>query len=387
MQDAIASMSSKMKQMWEKKDATWSHYKMKHFPINHFMPIPQNIEHEEGAQATNSIASPQPLNTHQHDSFIEGILHFEGNPLPDQALHKSSMASHAHYSKTHLLSTKQLLGLTFFAVSGGPFGLQAPMALGGPMLMLIGFWFIPFIWCIPMAIMTAEMACMIPESGGHVLWVYRAFGPFWSYVNGFFAFACSVLDNALYPSLFVEYLLALMPTTPNGLPPLNYGWSVFIKMLVVMLVTIINILGIDVVGNVSLVLAFMVVAPFVIMCIAGLKHINYSWVEDSISNEVNRGHFLATLLWNTSGIDVIGTCASEVLTPSTSYPKAMKFSLLLLTGVFTIPTLIGVSIVPKQQNWNMGTYFQVAKVVGGKYLEVSNYPISHNGLDGIRCTI
>lgn len=118
------------------------------------------------------------------------------------------------------------------------------------MLMLLFFFFQPFFWAFPLTLMTTEMTCMIPQSGGHVLWVYQAFGPFWSYVNGCFAFVCSLLDNALYPSLFLEYLSALLSTTSNDSQPWNYAWGVFIKMLILIIVTIINILGINVVGNI-----------------------------------------------------------------------------------------------------------------------------------------
>ncbi|KAG6550328.1 hypothetical protein Mapa_008291 [Marchantia paleacea] len=112
--------------------------------------------------------------------------------------------------------------------------------------MLVGLLLVPVLWAAPLAFMTAELSCMIPESGGHVLWVYRAFGPFWSFVNSCFAFACSILDNAMYPVLFVEYLSALLY---EGKDNISYGWSVFLKIFIVFIVTVINILGINVVGQ------------------------------------------------------------------------------------------------------------------------------------------
>lgn len=70
----------------------------------------------------------------------------------------------------------------------GPYGLEDSVGAGGALLVFIGLLVLPFMWCAPLAFMTAELACMIPESGGHVLWVYRAFGPFWSFVNSCYAF-------------------------------------------------------------------------------------------------------------------------------------------------------------------------------------------------------
>lgn len=100
---------------------------------------------------------------------------------------------------------------------------------------------------MPLSWMAQEMTCMIPESGGHVLWVYRAFGPFWSYINGACAFATSALDNAMYLSLFMEYLSLLLPTT-NKFFTVHYQWNFLFKILILLIPTTINIYGIHHVG-------------------------------------------------------------------------------------------------------------------------------------------
>lgn len=111
------------------------------------------------------------------------------------------------------------------------------------MLVLLGLIFVPLLWSIPMTLMTAEMACMIPESGGHVLWVYRAFGPFWSFLNSFFAVTSSMFNNAMYPSFFVLYLSTFVSTKP-----LPHALTIFLKMLILSAITIMNVLGIHIVG-------------------------------------------------------------------------------------------------------------------------------------------
>lgn len=111
------------------------------------------------------------------------------------------------------------------------------------MLVLLGLIFVPLMWSIPMAFMTVEMACMIPESGGHVLWVYRAFGPFWSFLNSFFAVTSSMLNNAMYPSFFALYISTFISTKP-----LPHALTIFLKALMLLAVTVMNVLGIDIVG-------------------------------------------------------------------------------------------------------------------------------------------
>eukprot|EP00976_Prorocentrum_cordatum_P072615 1180784-Prorocentrum_minimum.AAC.2 len=49
---------------------------------------------------------------------------------------------------------------------------------GGGSAALLGLVFLPFIWSIPLALMTAEFATMMPEAGGHIIWVDKALGPY-----------------------------------------------------------------------------------------------------------------------------------------------------------------------------------------------------------------
>ncbi|KAJ7556274.1 hypothetical protein O6H91_05G077000 [Diphasiastrum complanatum] len=249
----------------------------------------------------------------------------------------------------------------------GPFGFEETVRAGGPVLMLVGLLLYPILWSIPLAMMTAELSCMIPESGGHVLWVYRAFGPFWSFLTGFFAFASSVLDNALYPALFVDYLSAIFY---EGNHSISYGWSVVIKISLVVLVTIINILGIDIVGTAAIILGVAVLSPFFAMIVLGLPHLDFGWTEQPAPSAINWGKFITLLLWNTSGFDVAGTCAAEVRNPGRSYPRALAASVILILAAYGLPTIIGVSVIPNYKLWQDGTYMIAAKLIGGHSLKV-----------------
>ncbi|EFJ06852.1 hypothetical protein SELMODRAFT_430321 [Selaginella moellendorffii] len=255
-----------------------------------------------------------------------------------------------------LLNTLQLVGLTFFCVTGGPFGFEETVQTGGAVLMLLGLFLYPFLWSAPLALMTAELSCMIPESGGHVLWVYRALGPF------------CVLDNALYPVLFVEYLSALLYDEDTH--HISFGWSVLLKVMVLVLASALNILGIGLVGKAAIVLGCLVLAPFFSMIILGLPYLNFDWARGPLPKKIDWGKFFTVLLWNTSGFDAAGTCAAEVKNPSHSYPRALAASVMLISAVFSMPTVIGVSVIPNFTDWKNGTYMRAAKFIGGKGLKV-----------------
>ena len=52
----------------------------------------------------------------------------------------------------------------------------------------------------------AELAAALPEEGGYVVWVRRAFGRFWGFQVGWWSWINSFVDVAVYPALFADYL-------------------------------------------------------------------------------------------------------------------------------------------------------------------------------------
>jgi hypothetical protein len=81
------------------------------------------------------------------------------------------------------LSWHHLVGVTFFAVCGGDYGIEDSIGAGGVGFTLIGLCVLPWVWSLPIALMTAELSSMIPETGGYVVWAHRAFGSFWATQN------------------------------------------------------------------------------------------------------------------------------------------------------------------------------------------------------------
>lgn len=110
--------------------------------------------------------------------------------------------------KARPVSLWGLVALIFFSVSGGPFGSEGAVAAAGPFWALIGFTVFPIIWCIPEALITAEMSSLLPGNAGFVSWVAAAFGPYWGFIEGWLSWVSGVTSNAIYPHLFLEYLVS-----------------------------------------------------------------------------------------------------------------------------------------------------------------------------------
>ncbi|KAG4125612.1 hypothetical protein ERO13_D10G107000v2 [Gossypium hirsutum] len=244
------------------------------------------------------------------------------------------------------VSVLPLIFLIFYEVSGGPFGVEDSVQAAGPFLALLGFLVFPFIWSIPEALITAEMGTMFPENGGYVVWVASALGPYWGFQQGWMKWLSGVIDNALYPVLFLDYLKSAIP----ALGVLTYR-------------------GLTIVGWVAVLLGVFSILPFVVMGFVSIPKLKPSrWLVVNM-NHVDWNLYLNTLFWNLNYWDSISTLAGEVENPKKTLPKALFYALILVVIGYFFPLLVGTGALPLDRElWTDGYFSDIAKLLGGVWL-------------------
>ncbi|MBM2802708.1 MAG: family permease [Deltaproteobacteria bacterium] len=258
------------------------------------------------------------------------------------------------------LNLRALVGLTFFCVAGGAYGLEDAVGAGGPLIVLLGIFILPWLWSFPTALMTAELSTAMPEDGGYVVWVHKAFGRFWGFQEGWLSWLCSFADNALYPVMFVDYLAYLR----GDMAPLE-RWLIGSALIGV--ITWFNIRGTRLVGLSSVIFTLLVLAPFAVMVVVGAPQVDPTqWLKHN--NHISWPLLLSTLLWNTSGWDNAGCCAGEVENPNRVYPRAMVYSVLLVTAAYLLPIAVGVGVDAQASSWKEGDFPKVGAAIGGPWL-------------------
>src|SRR5438094_9213033 len=110
------------------------------------------------------------------------------------------------------IGTVGLVFVLFFSTSGGPYTTETLIHSVGPGLGLLILALVPLVWSVPEALIVGELASMLPEEGGYYRWVQRAFGPFWAFQNGWLTWMYSLVDMAIYPVLFNQYLSFFAPS-------------------------------------------------------------------------------------------------------------------------------------------------------------------------------
>jgi len=147
--------------------------------------------------------------------------------------------------------------------TGGPFGFEDMITTSGPGMTLLYHLLIPFFWCIPISLVAAELTTAMPVQGGFYRWVRAAFGDFWGFLAGWWNWSASFLLGSVYAVLFADYLGFYFPQLTG-----RNHYLVAAALIVV--ITYINVRGIQMVGRISTLLEIFVLLPVVVMVVMGL---------------------------------------------------------------------------------------------------------------------
>lgn len=265
--------------------------------------------------------------------------------------------------KYQKVSIIPLVFLIFYEVSGGPFGVEDSVQAAGPLLALLGFLLVPFIWSVPEALITAELGTMFPENGGYVVWVSSALGPYWGFQQGWMKWLSGVIDNALYPVLFLDYLKSAIPALEGGLP------RTIAVLVLTLALTYLSYRGLTIVGWVAILLGVFSLLPFIFMGIVAIPKLEPSrWLVADLGY-IDWGLYLNTLFWNLNYWDSISTLAGEVENPSRTLPTALFYAVILVVLGYFFPLFIGTGAIPlDRQLWTDGYFSDIAEMLGGVWL-------------------
>jgi amino acid transporter len=259
------------------------------------------------------------------------------------------------------MSLLPLMAATFFMVSGGPYGIEDIIGGAGYKWAFVLLLCIPLLWSLPTALMIGELASAIPAEGGFYVWVRRALGPFWGFQEAWLSLAASIFDMAIYPTLFTLYLSRLAPSLTAGHRALWWSLAVLAACLLW------NLLGAASVGSGSVWLMCLLMAPFAVLVVAGMRHAA-STVAPSVSHNLDFATAFLVALWNYMGWDNASTVASEVERPQHNYPRAMMGAAALVTICYVVPTLAARIAGLPVESFSTGSWADAARMLVGPWL-------------------
>jgi amino acid transporter len=222
--------------------------------------------------------------------------------------------------------------------------------------------------------MIGELASSIPAEGGFYVWVRRGLGPFWGYQESWLSLSASVFDMAIYPAIFVLYLGKFSPAATAGWH--GYAWS----LAVVVVCCAWNLRGAPAVGDDSVGLFVLLLAPFAIFVALGFwrgitLHPAVQWGAATPTAAFGPGSAFSTAvlvgLWNYMGWDNASTVAQEVENPQRNYPRAMIAATFLVAVTYILPLAAMALSGLSPDSFSTGDWTTAARSLGGPLLGIA----------------
>jgi amino acid transporter len=258
-----------------------------------------------------------------------------------------------------------LVFVMFSYTTGGPFGLEDMVTTSGPGIALLYLLILPFFWCIPVSLVSAELTTAMPVAGGFYRWTRAAFGDFWGFLAGWWNWSASFLLGGAYAVLFTDYLVYYFPH-------MTWWEHYLISVALIVLLTWINIRGIEMVGQVATALEIFILLPVATMVVIGLAHWHqnpfHPWVVPHQPTFKVFGVGLALGLWLYSGYEQLSTVAEEVENPQKAYPRALAVVVPLSIAAYFLPALAGLASAGHWEKWHAGYFSEAASMIGGPRL-------------------
>lgn len=94
----------------------------------------------------------------------------------------------------------QLVAFTLFVTAGGPMGMEPAVKASGAPPTLTAIAIIPFIYCLPIALVTAELSTTYPENGGTVvftMYAFKRYGRAIAFQIGFWNVVANIANQVL----------------------------------------------------------------------------------------------------------------------------------------------------------------------------------------------
>lgn len=263
------------------------------------------------------------------------------------------------------LGVVSLALITYFNVSGGPWGSEPIVAACGPFVGIVATLLFPFIWCLPLALSFAELFSAFPTDSSFCTWVGKAFGRRMGFQVGYWSWVSGVIDNAIYPCLMVDTVYAVLSGPHEVRSFLVPSWMYAVRVTVATVFMVPTIFSIDTVGRFLLVLGLAAISPFIVLVLASVPQIDpRNWFLVSAAPKWSQ--LVSVLYWSYSGFDAAGAYASEIDSPRQTYPRAMMLTVGLVALTYSVPFLAASGVnKPPYDLWQDGYYPMIAQEIAG----------------------
>ena len=237
-------------------------------------------------------------------------------------------------------------------------------------------WVLGGIITICAGLTVAELAAAIPETGGMIVWIERAYGRPFSYLLGW-------AQTVIYFPASMAAAAIIFATQCVNLFQLDKIYNIPIAIAVALSVTCLNLLGGKTGGIVQTVATFCKLIPIFAIVIFGLFQANPHTVElfpnsSTFSNDNSftaLGSALLATMYAYDGWIAVGNIAGEMKNPRRDLPRAIFLGLGLVMIIYLLINTAYLMTMPMEQiSGNQKAASEIAVLlfggVGGKIITI-----------------
>ena len=244
--------------------------------------------------------------------------------------------------------------------------------LGSPLL-LLGIWVIGGLITLCGALTNAEVAAMIPETGGQYIFFQKMYGDFIAFLYGWAAFAvfntAGVASIAYVFSIYAEYfytlprfstetehLLSLFIPGVGTIYPLENVGVKSLTIVLIMLLTWVNYRSVESGGRIQVIFTALKVAAMAFLVIGLMAFGKGSWANSITDSSViyfSGWPLIITIIaatsgafWGYDGWNNITFIAGEIKDPQRNIPRSLMIGLVITIVVYGLIVLSYTYVLP-----------------------------------------
>lgn len=244
--------------------------------------------------------------------------------------------------------------LMFYIVTGISLRWIATAASAGPssIVIWIGAW---FCFYTPLALSVIELSSRYPQEGGLYVWSKRAFGDFSGYMSGWTYWTSNLPYFPAVLYFAASNLLFVRASQGSGLND-SRAYYIWFSILALLLITFLNVIGLNFGKWLHNVGAFGMWIPVVIIVVMGL----YAWrhygsaTPFTMASLIPSTHLKDILFWATltfafGGCETGSFIAGEVKNSRKTIPRALLVAGLLVTFSYIVGTVCVLLAMPSHE--------------------------------------
>lgn len=212
-----------------------------------------------------------------------------------------------------------------------------------------------FLFMIPTALISAELATGWPSTGGMYIWVREAFGKRAALTSIWLLW----IYNVVWFPTILAFLAAILAYLINPQLANHKIFVMYVVLIFFWLATFINSINMKISSLMSTIAALVgTILPMIFISLLGFSWLitgHTSQIEFSIKNflpnlsNIDNLSYLTAVIFGLIGLEMSAVHAGEVKNPQRDYPRALLYSTLIILLSFILSALAIAVVVPKSQ--------------------------------------